>query len=136
MKKKINDFSKIKFERSPAEFKDGRKMVTAHLKGNFTRGRVLVEMQSFADAFNAKGRNYYMGMSAHYEYPNDWTPALYRHVGSKQVLYNPTDSPTTEGYKDIDGLYLYIIEMPADKPLHQKMHKKKSEKSMFAKYKK
>jgi hypothetical protein len=136
MKKKINDFSKIKFERSPAEFKDGRKLVTAHLAGKFTRDKILAEMQSMANAFHAKKKNYYMGMSVHYEDPNDWTPALYKHVDSKQILYNPTDSATTAGYKDIDGLYLYIIEMPDEKPLHQKMHKKKSEKSMFVKYKK
>lgn len=138
---KKDKFANIKWVKSNAEFTDGRKLVTGFVKGKFTRNEILKELQTLADGINAKGRNAHLGVSVHYANPNDWLPAIYKNVKDKQVLFNPSDSDTTTSFSNIDGLYFYLVELPAGKDLKQKNHTlKKSQKnehvSMFTKHKK
>jgi hypothetical protein len=124
----------LKFQKSNAQFKDNRKMLTAMVKGNYTRKEILSKMKSLSDGLKENGKtNSYIGVSMHFAYPNDWTPSLFSSVNNKQILYNPTDSNTTEEYKDIDGLMFYIIDMPEGTQLNQKMHKQKKTQNMFIK---
>lgn len=128
------DLTDLKFRKSDMQFKDNRTMLTTMIEGKFTRKLILSKMKSLSDGLKENGKtNAYIGVSAHYKNVNDWTPALFSSIKNKPILYNPTDSPTTAEYKDIDGLMFYIIDMPEGTPLNQKMHKQKKTQNMFIK---
>jgi hypothetical protein len=137
---KVDKFEKMKFRKLEAKFTDNRELYTAYIEGKFTRKDVLEKLETLAKIFRENGKNVYLGVSAHYAYPQDWLPAIYKSVYKNQVLFNPTDSPTTTEYKDINGLYFYVVEMPDETILTQKMHKlQKSNtnvENMFTKHKK
>jgi len=116
---------KLNFDSNKATFNGKKKILTAMIEGNFTRDEILDKLNSLAQQLNEKGRNSYLGVSAHYDYPNAWCPAILKPCNKAQVLYNPKDSPTTYDYETIDALYFYIIEMADGSDLEQKMHKKK-----------
>lgn len=122
---KVDKFEGMKFVDTKAEFSDGRKLYVAMIQGKFTRRNVLEKLENLAEKLRGQSKNAYLGVSAHYDYPNDWLPAIYRRADQQQVLYNPSDSDTTTGYKNIDGLYFYITELPDGSDLGQKMHKVK-----------
>jgi len=116
---------KLNFESNKATFNGKKKILTAMIEGKFTRHGILEKLNSLAQGLQKEGRNASLGVAVHYDYPNAWTPAILKPCNKAQVLYNPTDSPTTNEYKDIDALYFYIIEMADGSDLEQKMHKKK-----------
>jgi hypothetical protein len=120
---KIDKLESLQFKKLGVEFDDGRTMYTAFIKGKFTRFDILNKMESLAEKLKEKGKNGYIGVSAHYREPNGWLPAIYCNINKTQKLFNPSDSTTTIEYKDIDGCYFYVAEMPEGKELKQKMHK-------------
>lgn len=130
-----NNFNGLKFEKSWEGFKNGRKLLLGHLDGNFTRQTVLRETEKLAKSLRKEGRNIHIGVSAHYEYPDAWTPALMFDVKGPIRFYHPDDSDTTREFADIDALYFYIIETE-EKDLKQKVYTKKKETNMFLDHKK
>ncbi len=130
-----NNFNGIKFKKEWDGFKNGRKLITSHVDGHFTRETVLREAAKLAKTLQREGRNVHMGIAAHYESVNAWTPGLMFDVKGPIKLYHPNDSVTTEDYKDIDALYIYVIETE-EKDLKQKVYTKKKETNMFLDHKK
>lgn len=135
-----SDLTNLKFEADKdVVFKDGRKMLTSYAQGkSFRRNDVLKKLLSLSQALVKAGKtNAYLGVSAHYKEVDTWCPALLFNVKDKPVLFNPTDSPTTNEYKTIDGLYFYLIEMPEGSEIKQRYQSKKKkqniEQSMFTK---
>lgn len=122
---KVDKFGKLKFTKSPAQFDDGQELFVSFLKGKFTRKEILNKMENLAEKLRSNGKNAYIGVSAHYEDPNAWLPAINKSVNNAQVLFNPTDSPTTVEYKQIDGIYFYVTQMPEGTELKNKMRKVK-----------
>lgn len=73
---KIDKFENLEFKKLDVEFDDGRTMYTAFIKGKFTRFDILNKMEALADKMKSKGKNGYIGVSAHYKEPNGWLPAI------------------------------------------------------------
>lgn len=137
---KIEKFEDLKFKKLDVEFDDGRTMFTGFIKGRFNRHDILNKMENLAEKLREKGKNGYIGVTAHYKDPNGYLPAIMSGVDKTMKLFNPSDSDTTAGFKDIDGCYFFVAELPEGKVLKQKMHKvQKSNaetESMFTKKKK
>ena len=132
---KIDKLEKLKFTKSNAEFEDGKELFMGFLKGKFTRNDIQNKMDEIAKKLRDNSKNAYLGVSVHYKEPNGWLPAINRSVNQPQVLFNPTDSVTTAGFKDIDGIYFYVTQMPEGSELKHKMRKvkKADTESMFVK---
>lgn len=134
---RIDKLEDLKFAKSAMAFKDKSQLFTAFHRGKLSRADIQKKMRMLADKLKDANKNAYIGVSAHYEHPNAFLPAIYNEVSSEQMkLYDPSDSITSKGFSTIDGAYFYIIEMEEGKKLQQKMHKTKKTESMFAQHKK
>lgn len=133
-------FEKLKFVKNNATFKDGRKALNGFVKGSFTQDQIKQKLQSISNGlFESGKKNAYVAVSIHYKNPDDWLPAIYNKVGNKIKIFNPNDSDTSHDYTGIDGAYFYIVELPENSNMNQKMHKVKKasdDTSMFTKHKK
>ena len=77
---KTDIFKNLKFEKTNAEFKDGRKMVSAYAEGSFTREQIKTKLQQLADGIKLKEKNVYVGVAIRYSYPRSWLPSVATHV--------------------------------------------------------
>lgn len=134
---KIDKFETLKFRKVEAEFDDKRTLYASMITGKFTRQDILNKMEELAKKLRDQGKNGYIGVTAHYEFPNAWLPALYCCVDKKQKLFDASYSTSTIEYKNIDAMYFFVAEMPDGQILKQKMHKVKkanqSTEGMFTK---
>lgn len=123
-----NDFNvydnlkQMKFHESKLQFKEGQKLLSSVVKGDFTRNEILEKMRNIVLTLRKGGQNCYIGASAHYANPNDWLPAIYTPIAQEPKLFNPSDSDGTGGYKDIDAVQFNVIVMPKGKVFKQQMH--------------
>jgi len=117
---------KLVFKESKVSIKDKSTLFTAFQKIEskndtfYTRKEILSKMEHLAKKLRDAGKNGFIGVACHYEFPTSWTPAIYCDINKRMVLYNPIDSDTTKGFKNIDGVYFYVVE---GKELDQKFHK-------------
>jgi len=135
---KNNNLSKLEFSKVNAEFKNGQQMFVSRFKGKLKRADIINKLNEMAKDLNKKGVNAYLGASAYYDTPSAFLPTLYRHCSKPQTLFNPNDSDTTNGYKNITGAMFHVIVLPQNKQLEQKMHtvKKADTHSFFDQHKK
>jgi len=93
------------------KFADGKKLVEAKLKGNFSRDELIKGINSFAKEFNSK--DVQIGISTHYKNVNKWCPALISSSDQKIAVWDSSDSPETEeAYRNdsIDYIHVFAIE--------------------------
>jgi hypothetical protein len=125
-KKNIDKFKDLTFEKNDLQFNDHRKQLMGYIEGSFTRAEIVSKLQELSDGLKAKGRNGYIGVSIHYGYPDAWLPCIYTKYGDNVKIFDPEDSDTTEGYKDIDALCFMIIEgKDENESMFQRAKKKK-----------
>lgn len=120
-----NRLDKLNFKESKAQIKDKSTLFTAFQKIDskkdpyYSRKEILLKMERLAGKVRQAGKNAFIGMACHYEFPNSWTPAIYCDIKKRMVLYNPIDSDTSSGFKNIDEVYSYVVE---GKELDQQFH--------------
>ena len=137
---KTDIFKNLKFEKTNAEFKDGRKIVSGYIEGSFTKEEIRTKLQQLSDGIYKKSKNAYIGVAIHYDDPNAWLPAVFTKCGDPVRIFNPADSDTTHDYNSIDGCMFYILQLDEGKNLDQTHHKPKKQQNdtgfMFGKKKK
>ena len=120
---KTDIFKNLKFEKTNAEFKDGRKIVSAYAEGSFTREQIKTKLQQLADGIKLKDKNAYIDVAIHYSNPHAWLPSVAKHVTQPVAIFDPTDSDTTQDYDNIDGVMFQIILLDNEKLLETKHHR-------------
>ena len=128
-------FKGLKFEKSWDGWHNGRKLLIGYLDAKFDRETVIRETAKLAKSLIREGRNIHMGVSAHYENPDAWTPGLMFDVKKSVQFYHPDESDTTMEYENIDALYFYIIETQ-ETELKQKVYTRRKEQNMFSEHNK